>query len=139
MELFIRIKDGQPFEHPLIADNFFAVFPHVDPNNLPPEFAKFERVPLPDVTVYEVYEGTTYEWFDGIVKDVHHVRDMTEEEKINTQNRAKEIWQQDGGFASWIFNEETCSFDSPVPYPSDGNSYAWNEESLSWVIYEETD
>ena len=30
---------------------------------------------------YEVYEGVTYQWVDGIVKDVHSVRPMTDEEQ----------------------------------------------------------
>lgn len=36
-------------------------------------------------------------------------------------------------FASWVLNEETCQWDSPVPYPGDGQLYVWDEESLSWV------
>jgi hypothetical protein len=36
-------------------------------------------------------------------------------------------------FASWILNEETCLWESSVPYPDDGKQYAWNEDSLSWV------
>ena len=81
MELFIQIRDGMPYEHPIMGDNFRQAFPHIDPNNLPPEFARFERVPMPVIGDFEVYEGTIYEWFDGIVKDVHHVRPMTDEER----------------------------------------------------------
>lgn len=36
-------------------------------------------------------------------------------------------------FASWILNEETCLWEAPIPYPDDGKSYGWNEETLSWV------
>jgi hypothetical protein len=35
-------------------------------------------------------------------------------------------------FPSWILNEESCLWDSPVPYPSDGKMYTWNEEILNW-------
>lgn len=35
-------------------------------------------------------------------------------------------------FGSWILNEETCIWESPVQYPQDGNLYSWNEESLNW-------
>lgn len=35
-------------------------------------------------------------------------------------------------FDSWILNEETCLWNSPIPYPNDGNSYIWNEEILNW-------
>ena len=64
-----------------MEDNFVAAFPDVDLINLPPEFARFERIPQPVLSVYEVYEGARYEWFDGVVKDVHVVRPMTEQEK----------------------------------------------------------
>lgn len=36
-------------------------------------------------------------------------------------------------FASWVLNEQTCQWDSPVPYPSDENSYVWDESTTSWV------
>ena len=80
MQLFIRIKDGLPFEHPILEDNFRQVFPDVDTENLPPEFARFERVERPGVGLWEVYEGVTYEWSGGVVKDVHRVRPMSEQE-----------------------------------------------------------
>ena len=36
-------------------------------------------------------------------------------------------------FASWILDEETCGWVSPVPRPTDGKIYVWNEETLGWV------
>jgi hypothetical protein len=36
-------------------------------------------------------------------------------------------------YNSWILNEDTCLWDSPVPYPTDGKMYSWNEETTSWV------
>jgi len=36
-------------------------------------------------------------------------------------------------YNSWILNEDTCLWDSPVPYPTDGKLYHWNEETSSWV------
>lgn len=132
MELFIRLKNGQPFEHPIFGDNFRQAFPDVDTNNLPEWVARFERVAPPAVGVYEVYEGVTYER-DGVVfKDIHHVRAMTGEEKTAKQNEAKAQWSQHG-FASWVFNEASCSFQAPVMYPTDGKPYRWDEATTSWV------
>jgi hypothetical protein len=37
-------------------------------------------------------------------------------------------------YSSWTLNEETCQWDSPVPYPTDGESYIWNEETTSWDL-----
>jgi hypothetical protein len=81
LELYIQIRDGQPHEHPIFADNFYAAFPNVDIANLPDTFAKFVRVDQPAIGEYEVYEGVTYQWVDGVVKDVHSVRPMTDEER----------------------------------------------------------
>ena len=35
-------------------------------------------------------------------------------------------------FNSWTLNEDTCLWDSPVPYPADGKLYKWNEELVNW-------
>jgi hypothetical protein len=37
-------------------------------------------------------------------------------------------------FESWVFNEETCGWNSPIPCPSDGHLYLWDEEILNWKI-----
>ena len=36
-------------------------------------------------------------------------------------------------YASWILNEDTCLWDSPVPYPTDDLMYSWDEDTTSWV------
>jgi hypothetical protein len=35
-------------------------------------------------------------------------------------------------YASWVMNEERSTWLAPVPYPNDGDTYDWNEETLSW-------
>lgn len=37
-------------------------------------------------------------------------------------------------FNSWVLNEETCLWEAPTPYPNDGNTYFWDEQTTSWVI-----
>jgi len=37
-------------------------------------------------------------------------------------------------YSSWILNEDTCNWESPIPYPSDGNEYEWNETTVSWDL-----
>jgi hypothetical protein len=37
---------------------------------------------------------------------------------------------------SWVLNEETCLWDSPIPFPIDGQSYYWDEATTSWVVNE---
>lgn len=36
-------------------------------------------------------------------------------------------------FDSWVLNEETCQWEPPIPYPTDGALYTWDEESTDWV------
>jgi hypothetical protein len=36
-------------------------------------------------------------------------------------------------FESWTLNETTCLWESPIPYPTDGKNYSWNEEQLTWL------
>lgn len=38
-------------------------------------------------------------------------------------------------FPSWVLNEFSCLWESPIPYPNDGNYYDWNENTQSWDLY----
>jgi hypothetical protein len=40
-------------------------------------------------------------------------------------------------YASWTLNEETCLWDAPVAYPTDGKRYSWDEATTNWVEIEE--
>jgi hypothetical protein len=109
MDMFIQIRDGQPYEHPIIGSNFRAAFPDIDTNNLPPEFAKFERVEPPFVGIFETYEGCTYELIGGVYTDVHHVRSMTAEERTARIEAERAMPHPDG----WVFNEAACIWVPP--------------------------
>jgi hypothetical protein len=37
-------------------------------------------------------------------------------------------------FNSWILNETTCLWQSPIAYPTDGQEYKWNETTTSWEL-----
>jgi len=40
-------------------------------------------------------------------------------------------------FNSWILNENTCHWECPIPYPTDGSKYKiynWNEQNQSWDL-----
>ena len=36
-------------------------------------------------------------------------------------------------FASWTLNENTCLWDAPVAYPTDGKVYVWDEDKQQWI------
>lgn len=37
-------------------------------------------------------------------------------------------------FPSWVLNEESCIWESPVPRPESGDAYGWNEENKTWDL-----
>jgi len=36
-------------------------------------------------------------------------------------------------YPSWVLNEDKCIWEPPVPYPSDGKNYYWDESTTTWV------
>lgn len=36
-------------------------------------------------------------------------------------------------FASWSLNETSCLWNAPIPAPTDGKIYRWDETTLSWI------
>ena len=36
-------------------------------------------------------------------------------------------------YPSWVLNESTGIWESPLLYPDDGEEYFWNEDLISWV------
>lgn len=36
-------------------------------------------------------------------------------------------------YESWLLNEDSCLWEPPEPYPTDGKVYVWDEETVSWV------
>ena len=42
-------------------------------------------------------------------------------------------------FNSWLLNESTCRWESPIPLPTDASidkGYQWNETNLNWELIE---
>ena len=39
-------------------------------------------------------------------------------------------------YDSWSLNEDTCKWEAPTPYPTDGKVYLWDEPTLSWKVVE---
>jgi hypothetical protein len=37
-------------------------------------------------------------------------------------------------YQSWLLDENTCQWQSPVPYPTDSENYIWNEPTVNWVL-----
>lgn len=39
-------------------------------------------------------------------------------------------------YPSWTLNAETCLWEPPVPMPTEGGPYRWDEATTSWVAFE---
>jgi hypothetical protein len=37
-------------------------------------------------------------------------------------------------YPSWVLNTSTYLWEAPVPYPTDGGTYYWDEATQSWVL-----
>ena len=53
-----------------------------------------------------------------------------------TYDKTRDAFIPPQPYPSWTLNEETCLWDSPVPYPEDGQIYNWNEETQTWNLLE---
>ena len=49
-----------------------------------------------------------------------------------TYDKSRDAFIRPKPFPSWILDEDTCLWDSPVPYPEDGKKYSWDEDTTSW-------
>ncbi len=85
MNLYIKVIDGVPVDHPLLETNLLEVFQLAEITQqflAENSYAKFERrnVPPSEIVVssngYELCE-------DGVVRDVLMTRELTQEEKLN--------------------------------------------------------
>jgi len=132
MNLYIEIKDGQPINHPAFEENLLQAF-----GSISSDWEPFVRIERPNLGVYQVMESEepTYQKINDVWTDVWSFRDMTAEEKAAKQQEVKDSWatrDQASNWASWIFNEETCSYHPPIPRPTD-RVVIWNGANNDWV------
>ena len=50
-----------------------------------------------------------------------------------TYDRTRDAFIPPKPYPSWVLNEDTCLWDSPIAYPNDGKKYAWDEITTLWV------
>jgi len=134
MELYIKIENGQPVNHPAFADNLRQAF-----NQIPAEWEPFVRIAKPIPGVYEVLdsEQPTYEKVDGVWTDVWALRAMTAEEIAAKQQSVKDAWaarEYADNWSAWVFNETTCSYDPPIPRPEpvEDAIMVWSGADNNW-------
>jgi hypothetical protein len=97
----------------------------------------------------DVYRQTSYNTHGG----VHYTTDE-EGNRVPSEDQSKAFRKNYAGigyiydeerdafippqpFESWVLNEDSCLWDAPVAYPTDGAIYVWDEESGAWVEVED--
>lgn len=136
MRYFIKVENGQAVGFPMQQDNFQEVYRDEDLDNLSPCFAEVIKAEKPQRTVYQVHNDPTYTLnSEGKMVESYTLSEVSEERKVELQNQAKASWAEFGdNFASWVFDATLCKYVSPVPYPTDGQNYWWNEADQTWEL-----
>ena len=50
-----------------------------------------------------------------------------------TYDKENDVFYAPQPYQSWTLNNLTWTWEAPTPYPNDGDPYAWNEDTTSWV------
>jgi hypothetical protein len=50
-----------------------------------------------------------------------------------TYDQANDVFYAPQPYSSWTISAPTWLWEAPVPYPSTGGPYTWDEATLSWV------
>jgi hypothetical protein len=49
-----------------------------------------------------------------------------------TYDPTRDAFYEPQPYPSWTLDEDTCQWESPVPYPTDDKMYEWDEETTNW-------
>ena len=50
-----------------------------------------------------------------------------------TYDKTRDAFIAPQPYPSWTLVEATCQWESPTPYPTDGEMYTWDEDTTNWV------
>ena len=64
------------------------------------------------------YNGNMRKNFAGIGYEYDEVRDAFIPQKP---------------YPSWVLNADSCQWEAPIAYPSNGSAYKWDEDDTEWV------
>jgi hypothetical protein len=87
---------------------------------------------LTKLTGYPLWKQTSYNTHGGV-----HDNGGTPLRKNHagigyTYDEDRDAFISPKPFNSWILNEDTCIWNAPVAYPTNGGEYKWNETNLNW-------
>lgn len=93
----------------------------------------------------EMYRRTSYNTRGGVHYDPATGEPSADQSKAYRFNYCGIGWSFDPDFGpdgafippqpfpSWTLNPDTALWDAPVPMPTEGGPWRWDEETLSWV------
>ena len=89
---------------------------------------------LTKLTGYPIWKQTSYNTVGGI-----HNNGGTPFRKNHagigyTYDEDRDAFIPKKPYNSWILNEQTCNWESPVARPDDNNIYNWNENIKTWEL-----
>ena len=89
---------------------------------------------LTKLTGYPLWKQTSYNTHGGV-----HNNNGTPLRKNHagigyTYDEDRDAFIPKKPFNSWVLNETTCLWESPIPYPQNNNRYNWNEQNQSWDL-----
>ena len=91
----------------------------------------------------DVYKQTSYNTRGGVHYDPITNETSVDQSKAFRKNYAgigytydvsRDAFIPPKPFASWVLNETTANWDAPVPMPTDGKMYRWDESTIQWVV-----
>jgi hypothetical protein len=86
-------------------------------------------------TSYNTYGGVHYT--DGLPSD-----DQSKALRFNyagvgfSYDETRDAFIPPQPYASWVLDEDTCLWVAPVPMPTDGAMYTWDEQAGDWIVAE---
>jgi len=90
----------------------------------------------------DTYRQTSYNTRGGVHYDPNTGEPSADQSKAFRKNYAgigftydkdRDAFIPPKPFKSWVLDEFSCLWNAPVPMPTDGKMYHWDEDTLSWV------
>ena len=91
----------------------------------------------------DVYKQTSYNTRGGVhYTDGVPSEDQTKALRFNyagigfTYDEERDAFIPPQPYPSWVLDDYTCLWVSPLPYPEDGGQYIWDENAIDWTAVE---
>jgi hypothetical protein len=87
---------------------------------------------LTKLTGWSIWKQTSYNTHGGIHQSGGTPFRKNHAGIGHTYDEDRDAFIPSKPFPSWTLNEDSCCWNSPIPYPDDGERYRWNEQTQGW-------